>query len=297
MIKRIYWVFVSFLCLSGAYGQDVKLNSGFVQDSLKIGMDVQYWMTVQYPPDLDLIMPDSSSSFKPFELNGMQYFPTELRDSLAFDSAVYNLVSFEIDNIQQLALSARIPTDNDTILIPSPPDSIRLIELVETATDTTALKENTDYQKVETEFNTPLLLIIVGALLIILITILLIFGKRIRKYFRLKKLAKRHKDFLALFDEHIRQLKGDGSPEKAEKALVDWKQYLEKLEKIPYSKLTSKEIIKTGQAGELKEVLKAIDKCVYGKVSSKHIYQDFQHLVEFAENRYNEQVEQLKYGK
>jgi len=122
MIKRIYWVFVSFLCLSGAYGQDVKLNSGFVQDSLKIGMDVQYWMTVQYPPDLDLIMPDSSSSFKPFELNGMQYFPTELRDSLAFDSAVYNLVSFEIDNIQQLALSARIPTDNDTILIPSPPD-------------------------------------------------------------------------------------------------------------------------------------------------------------------------------
>ncbi len=91
-------------------------------------------------------------------------------------------------------------------------------------------------------------------------------------------------------------MKSDGTPDIAETTLAHWKKYQEKIEKHPFTKLTSKEMVGYDFAKELVAPLKAIDRCVYGKVPSETVYQDFQHLEGFSQNRYNHHIEKIRHG-
>ena len=84
--------------------QEVKVDGGFVEDSLLIGQDVNFWITATYPVDLEMVFPDSIYNFSPFEFSSKTYFPTRTVDGAAFDSTVYTIQSFEIDLVQYLAL-------------------------------------------------------------------------------------------------------------------------------------------------------------------------------------------------
>lgn len=276
--------------------QEVDIRGGFVQDSLKIGANMEYWLSARYPSKLDLMLPDSNFNFTPFEFGGRQYFETLADSTIALDSVVYQLQSFEIDPVQYLNLPAIIVTGKDSTIITSPLDSIFLIELVEVATDTTALKTNTELQDLPGQFNSPLLMIILGALVLIIIVVLIVFGKKIARHFKLKRMARTHEQFLSKIGKLITEMKGNGTPEKAEDCINLWKKYLEKLERKPFTKWTSKEIVAHDFAEELTEPLKAVDRCVYGKISSDSVYQDFQHLEDFASNRYEDKVNKLKQG-
>lgn len=287
-----------FVCilLAGAtliYGQEIKVRGGFVQDSLKIGQNVSYWLSASYPKNLDLILPDSNFNFTPFEFAERRYFETLGDSVMARDSVVYGLQSFEIEPIQYLNLPAIILDKEDSTIITSPLDSIFLIELVEVATDTTALLTNTDHQRVAREFNSPLLMFSGGALVVIALIVLIVFGKKIRRHFKLKRMARAHDQFLDDIAQLISSLKIAGKPDTAEQAINLWRRYLEKLEGLAFTKFTSKEISKLPFAEELKDPLTAVDRCVYGKLESGTVYQDFQHLEDFAENRYAHQVNKL----
>ena len=288
--------FVLALVFGMSQAQEIRVKGGFIQDSLKIGMNVEYWMSARYPSNLDLLLPDSNFNFSPYEFGGRKFFETTADSTIAFDSVVYSLQSFEIDKVQFLQLPATIIQESDSSLLFTDTDSIYLIELVPVATDTTALIANTDYQKVKRAFNSPLAMIIVGTLLLVAIIVLIVFGKKIRRHFKLKRMAKSHATFIDKMASLVEQLKKEGTPPIAENALTEWKSYMEKLEKKPFTKLTSKELTQMSFAQELKDPLKAIDRCVYGKISSDTVYQDFQHLEDFTVNRYQHLVECIKHG-
>jgi hypothetical protein len=297
-MKRKMIIF-SALLLTGllSNAQSIELKSGFVEDSLKIGMEVHYYVTAKYPPQMDLILPDSSAKIPGYELIATYYTPTILREEQAFDSVVYHLASFEIAPVQYLTLPARVARGKDTLTMRTPMDSIFLVELVAAASDTTALKQNTSFIDVPATFNTPLLAYISLGILLLLLLLLAIFGKRMKRYLFLRKLRKQHLHFTGEMERWIQALKKEGTPETAEKALHQWKSYLEKLERLPYTKLTTKEIMQYDKASELEHVLRAVDRCVYGKIPSDKLYQDVQHLEGYAINRYNEKVEEVKDGK
>ena len=295
-MRKLFIIWLTF-CISPSFSQEVKVNGGFVQDSLLIGQNIQYWMSATYPIEYEIFLPDSTYSFSPFEFSSKEYFETTSDSTLATDSAIYSLQSFEIDLVQYLSLPTILVIDSDSSSVQSPTDSIYLKELVEVATDTTALIVNTEFQKVNQAFNSPLFLAILATLLIILIVIVLVFGRRIRSYFRLKRMKKAHELFLSKFGQVIDQLNKEGNPETSEIGINLWKQYLEKLEKLPMTKLTSKEITSYNFAKELSDSFLAIDQCVYGKVKSEKIYLDFQLLEDFAQNRFELHCEILKESK
>ena len=69
------------------------------------------------------------------------------------------------------------------------------------------LKSNSSYLNVRWLLNYPLLLLIAGALILILIVVWIVFGKKIRRYLLLRRLNKNHLAFMQRFTHHIETLR------------------------------------------------------------------------------------------
>ncbi|MFK7953778.1 MAG: hypothetical protein AB8B73_13115 [Ekhidna sp.] len=294
---RILLLTLGFFFTFQLQSQEIKVNGGFLEDSLLIGKDVNFWVTATYPQDLEMIFPDTLADFSPFEFSGKQYFPSKLKEGLAYDSTVYSIQSFEIDLIQYFKMSAVILNGNDSIILDTPLDSIYFSELAPFTTDTTKLIRNTKYQAVNRQFNFPLLYYILGGLILIVIIVLLVFGRKMIKYFKLRRLRKEHEHFSETLSSYIKELKEQPDFSTAEKALILWKGYQEKLEKWPFSSLTTKEILALAFTNEIETPLRSIDRLVYGKRPTESIHQDFQQMEDFTMHRYSKKVEEIKNGK
>ncbi|WP_425392316.1 hypothetical protein [Ekhidna sp.] len=288
---------IAFLCAFNLSAQEITVKGGFVEDSLLIGQDVNFWMSAIYPPDLEMVFPDSLHSFAPFEFSSKTYFSTQIVDGLAYDSTVYTIQSFEIDKVQYLKLPAVILKGSDSTILETPLDSIFLTELAPIVSDSTKLKTNLDYQAVDTQFNYPLMYYIIGGLIILVVILLLIFGKRIIKWFKLRRLRIQYEQFSEVFNSYIKKMKVDPEPELAEKTLILWKNYQQNLDKAPFSVLTTKEILSFDYTDELTEPLRSIDRVVYGKRVQEDVYQDFQQLENFTQDRYSKKVAEIRDGK
>lgn len=289
-------IFILVLVLSvSGFSQQIKVSGGFVQDSLKIGENIQYWLTAEYPENIDLILPDTLYKFDPWEFADKEYFPSRRKGELVLDSAVYSLQSYEIDKVQYLSLPAFvIDKSGDTTGIRSARDSIYFFELAPVVSDTTKLKTNLAYQEVSGLINFPLIWIVTGVLVLLLVLTYVFFGKRIRKTFKLRKLKKEYIAFSEQLTVNIRSLKQTPDQKIAELAVTQWKQFLEKLENRPFSKLTTKEIMSLDYTNELNGTLKNIDRCVYGGKTDTSLYKDFQSIEDFTQHRYSVIIDQIK---
>lgn len=277
-------------------GQEIKVRTGFVEDSLGIGEPVQFWLSATYPAEIEVILPDSAYDFSPFEIIERKFTPTSAEGNMARDSAVYTLQSFEIDLVQYLSVDAIVLEGADSVVLKSNIDSIYFRELAPAVTDSTLLKTNLAYRDVDGVFNYPLWSFIALGIFILMVLILIIFGKQIGRNFKIKKLKKEYEQFSYKIRLHINKLKEEPVPQVAEDALSDWKKYLERLEKIPYSKYTTKEILAFGKNQELKDTLKIIDRTVYGKMEQKEIFKSFQDIEDFTQHRYTMALDRIKNG-
>lgn len=278
------------------HAQEIKVRTGFVEDSLGIGEPVLYWLSARYPSELEVILPDSAYDFSPFEIVDREFTPTEATENVAYDSAVYTLQSFEIDLVQYLSVNALVLEGTDTTVLTSNLDSIYFKELIGNVSDSTQLKTNLAYRDVDGLFNYPLWSFIALGIFILMILTLLIFGRKIARSFKLQKLRREYEQFSYRIGLHINKLKEEPAPQIAEDALSDWKKYLERLEKVPYSKYTTKEILAFDNNQELKDTLKIIDRTVYGKMEQKEIFKSFQDIEDFTQHRYTMALDRIKNG-
>ena len=69
---------------------------------------------------------------------------------------------------------------------------------------------------------------------------------------------------------------------------------MERLEKIPYTKLTTKEIVLVQKSTSLEETLKSIDKNIYSPIEVTALQNDFEFLKDYSEDRYNHVTEVIK---
>ncbi len=205
------------------------------------------------------------------ELESKQFFPTVTRDSISYDSVVYYLTSYEIDSIQTFSMPVFVIHGADCTAVFGRRDSIRLKEYIAHVPDSVEaarlpLKVNTNYTSVSWLFNYPLASLIIGVLLVALLVVWIIFGKRILRHFRLKRMMKAHNEFMQKFRAAVQAVQKDFSAKDAENALVLWKRYMENLEERPYSKYSSREIVRFFDDKELPVALRKIDRMVYGGV-------------------------------
>jgi hypothetical protein len=289
------WLFV----LTSGRAQDVHVNGGFLADSLGIGEEGGYYLTARYPSKLNILFPDSTFNFAPFEYGRKVYFQTRTTNGQSYDSAIYYLSTFEINKIQTLSLPVFQFNDLDTLSYASPRDSIRLIELVKNLPDTLAvqnlpLKTDTAYQLVPILFNYPILLIVMGALLILALIGWVVFGKRIRKHYRIKRMEKSYQKFAGAFTQQTDQIRQSFSAGRTEHALVEWKRYMELLEARPYTKLTTRETMRMENNENLGANLHTIDRAIYGHDTS--VIEPLESLKAFAHQRFSKKLEEVKHG-
>jgi len=262
----------------------------FTVDSAKIGEEIYYSLSISYPKNLDIVFPDSLYDFSPFELNRKDYFFTRTDSTTSFDSAVYNLSTFEIDSIQQLALPIWIISKGDSVALFSLPDTIVLHHMVTQLPDSLALIDNTIYKEVSYKFNYPYLIIAISGSVIFVLFVIVVFGKEIRKKYKLYRMRKSHEKFLKNYQKIL-----EGKYNR-ESALLEWKKYMEKLHEMPYTKLTTKEIILQTKDNFLMKALKEIDRAIYSRYYKEGSEKYFGDLVSFSKQVYSDRVRQMKYG-
>lgn len=301
MIKRLMVLCVCLWIMgtNALLAQEVRVQGGFLSDSLGIGDEGAYYLTARYASDLNILFPDSTYDFTPFEYVRKVYFPTRTTNGESYDSALYYLSTFEIDRVQSLSLPVFQFREMDTVTHRSPRDSVRLIELVKLLPDTLAvqnlpLKTNTAYQLVPLLFNYPLLLAVLAGLLVLALIGWLVFGKRIRKHYRIRRLEKSYQKFAEAFTRELEQLRRSFSPAHAENALVEWKRYMEQLEARPYTKLTTRETLRMENNDALGANLHTIDGAIYGHNTT--VVEPLEGLRDFAHRRFAKKLEELKHG-
>lgn len=295
-------VTITLLVIASAtsVAQDVKVRSGFFADSLAIGDKTGYYLTARYPSQLNILFPDSTFNFAPFEYQRKVYFPTQTTNGTSYDSVVYFLSTFEIDKLQSLSLPVYQINPMDCTVFVSNRDTIRLSEYVRNLPDSITaqnlpLKVNTAYQNVSQLFNYPILLIVLGVLLFLSILGWLIFGKRIRTYYRLKSMQKLHEKFIAAYSDQVEKIRQSFSSPNTETALLQWKRYMEQLESRPYTKLTSRETSRLENNDVLGKNLHTIDGAIYGH--STNVMGPLEQLKDFAQQRFTKKIEEVKHGK
>jgi hypothetical protein len=276
------------------------VRGGFFVDSVSIGEHLRYFLVASYPSDLTIIFPDSTYDYKPFEFEKKQYFATETTDSLSYDSVIYNLSTFEIEPVQYLSLPVFVINKMDSTSYHAKTDSILLHQLVKSVPDSLSadklpLKMNTAYQRVPYLFNYPILIIVVGALVVIAAVGWFVFGKRIRKYYRVKRLNKNYQQFQLKYGAYLDEVRKAFTVTTAEATVTTWKNYMEQLEGRPYTKLTTREVLRMENDHDLGVSLTTIDKAIYGHEA--FVVLPLEKLRDYAARKFLKKLEEVKHGK
>jgi len=269
----------------------------FWQDSIKIGEEVSYSLSYSYPIDQKVIFPDSSYNFFPFDFSKKEYFPTKRLDSATLkDSVIYTLASFELDSIFYLRVPVFILEGADSLPYYSNTDSLYFKSVVDSIQTPPALTSNTQFSEVKTQFNYIYFSIGAAFVLLVLTVLAIIFGKTIYQKLKIYRLKRSYEKFEKEFAQLIASANGDVSRPITEHILNIWKNYLEKLEKRPITKFTTKEISVIYQNEDLKDTLKQLDRRLYGDIKPNNIHQLFGNLKQFSSDRLYHKIEEVKHG-
>lgn len=295
MTRRIAaFLILFFELMTFVKAQDIKPNGYFLKDSIKIGEPVPYSLSYKDKKNRPVIFPDSIHNFAPFELLDKAYFDTRSDSINSIDSAVYYLTTFEIDTVQKLSMPVYVFTGEDSIPIYSQIDSIVLDQVVTQMPDSVNLAETKAFQPVSLQFNYPYWVIGLIILGVISLIVLIIWGREIRKRIKLYRLKKKLEKFREEFDREIENITQDTQKSKIESVLKFWKSFMESLEQMPYTKLTTKEIIQIQKNSSLEETLKSIDRNIYSPIAVTALQNDFEFLKDYSIDRYNHVTEEIK---
>jgi len=289
-------IIIFFLSIHFALAQSIEPKGMFLQNEIKIGEDIQFALSVKYDRNLNILLPDSLYRFGNFEYNRREYFITKTDSAYSYDSVVYHLATFELDSIQYLQLPVYVVNDDDSLAVFSNIDSIMLIKVIQEIPENPELKENAEFVNIHKQFNYPYLLIGLGILGIMGLIVMLFFGKQLVKAWRVYRLKQGHKRFTKRFFNLMRDISGNNPSNTIEHVLAVWKNYLEKLERKPISKLTTKEILVLHNNSELKENLHIIDRSIYGGEKGNDLFSSFDYLMRFSVEIYNDKIKEIKNG-
>src|SRR5690606_14555284 len=101
-------------------------------------------------------------------------------------------------------------------------------------------------------------------LLVIIAAVLLLFGGQIRRQYKMYRLKKAHMKFISTYEQLIAHQNGKDAKSATEHSLNFWKVYMEKLDKIPFTKLTTKEVGQFVKDEAVLSTLKLMDRNIYG---------------------------------
>lgn len=297
MRREIIWHITLCIFISGSVAaQTIEPHGVFGKDTLKIGEEVDFSLSLKYQKTLTVLFPDSIADFAPFEYNSRSYFPTRTSGLYSVDSVVYKLSTFEIDSIQYLQLPVYVIKDGDSVVYYSNTDSIILERVIKEMPQNPEPKSNTSMVAIRKAFNYPYLFIALGGLFFVTLAVSLFFGKKILKAWKIYRLRRAHIKFTQRFFNMMRDVSSNNPTTTPEHVLAEWKKYIERLERKPISKLTTREILVLHPDEQLKENLRKLDRVIYGGERGHDLFGCFDQLMKFATDIFNKKVQSIQYG-
>ena len=301
-IKVCLWVLAicwGVLSCGTLLAQELRPQGAFSTDTLKVGEPITYVLSFRYPKNLEVVFPGEDGNYEPFEYLERTFAPTTSDSAYSYDSVAYQLATFELDSIQSLALPVYVVnTDRegqaDSTTIYAAIDSVILERIVKELPDSVDLKENQAYRDVPLAFNYPYLLVGIAALAILALLVFVLFGKKIRRQWQLYQLKKGQKAFQEQYGKSLEALRKSPNKRRSESTLIVWKQYMERLDRLPYTKLTTREIVGLEGGEGVQQDLRAIDRGIYGKSSNGELIRHFEHLEKHTNLRFTQKIEEIK---
>lgn len=262
----------------------------FETDTVKIGEPVDFTFYYKYRAGEEIIFPDSTYNFIPFEFVGKKFFATETRGGWSRDSVIYTLRTFSIAPVQELALPVYLLDEHDTLVIRSTPQQVYLKQLVSGSPDPHKLKEHVRLAPIDKRFNLVYWLIGAGILVALLFLFWGLFGKKLIIRYRLYVMRKHHNLFISKYNAFIDLFNKSESMQTIEQAITLWKNYLTELEGNAINSFTTKEIAAFYNEDEdVTTALRLFDKAIYGNIVSDKSSETiiaFYLLHHFADRRY-----------
>lgn len=296
LIKYLLKIIGPVMALAATPGvcQDQTPEGRFLTDSARTGEIAAYAFSFRYPADMEAVFPDSNYNYYPFEFVRKDFFPTQTTAGIAFDSAVYYLTSFELLNELPLTLPVIVMKDGDSVAYFAESDTLSLKETVTILPDSIALKESTTYREIDTAFNYPYA--VFGLLLLVVIAMVgaLLFGKQLRRRYRLYRLKKDYEKYIKRISRLVGSINGNASAQ-AGLAVSEWKRYLETLDNKPLTKLTTREISGIYSDKSVADSLRGIDRALYGSIHDERLKEWLKRLISYSEERYRHKTEEVKH--
>ena len=259
-----------------------KPRAVFFSDSIEIGSEIKLSMTYLHSGSSDIVFPDSSYDFSPFQYVSTEYFETQTVNGKSLDSVIYTLVTFEWERdlsiapfVKNLNSGQRIYADTATVLLKSLVNPFSKNPL-----------QTKDVYTVKKEFNVPKLTYFFLSFLIVGLFIFLLLGEWIKRKFYLWKYDQHYQSFVDGFkkkSQNPREIKN------IQTALTDWKVYMEWLTKTPVSTMSTSEIEELYENERLESALKMFDTAIFGNVISDQIPFAFHILQDFALKKYRDE--------
>lgn len=297
---RIAFIVILFMTLvptTGVVGQEVVVRGTFLEDSMRVGDEIFYSLSAHYPAGEQILFPDSSYFYGSFEFIGKRFFPTKTSNGVSIDSAVYRLTTFETDSLLQLRLPVFQVNALDCTRVAAPFDTIRMQLMVKAMPETIGpdmpLRATIAYQDVPHSVNYPLILVLSGISLVFAVVTWVIFGGRVMGYMKEKKMRRAHEQFLSRFDEAARAVTAGVTPKKAEAVVLVWKRYMEQLNRRPYTKMTTLEIVRIEKDQQLANSLRRLDASIYG--TSTDIIGALGDLRRFADTTFETKLNEVRH--
>ncbi|AYA35901.1 hypothetical protein D3Y59_01845 [Hymenobacter oligotrophus] len=266
----------------------------FLRPTTRIGELVEFELTFRHEPALNVVFPDSTAEYKPFEYVRREYWPTRTSNGVSLDRCRYTLRTFSLDSLQQLQLPVTVLRGRDTVLLYAAPAAVRLVRTapaVASGADLPPLRQDLRPAPVEPLFNYPYW--IAGALAVLAVAgvIWWTFGRNLRQRYRRYRMARNHVYFMAQYARHLERFQLSRSLANMERAITLWKNYLARLEGNSLNTLTTREIVAQYQGdSDVATALRLSDRMIYGNQLPDEAAEQTDHALEllrrFADRRY-----------
>jgi hypothetical protein len=261
-----------------AFAQKPKVY--FFEDSVMVGKEIKMALSYRHSSKSDILFPDSSFDFSPFQFVSYELFETKTEQGKSRDSVVYTLVTYALDSvlylqpyIKNLASGVKVYSDSASVFLKS---SI-------SGTAQKRVRETVPLYVVKKDVNLPKLTYYLLGMLVFGFLLFVFFGDWVKIKYSLWKFDRRHKRFLVEFK------KRSGRPKllnNNERAVQEWKIYMEALEGVPVSTMSTSELGKLYPDPRLEYALKMFDSAIFGGVISEELPVAYQIMEDFAVRRY-----------
>lgn len=270
--------------------QNIEVEGYFLQDSAKIGERVPYILKAKYGKGYNVVFPDSTYDYSPFELLEKKTYITYTNEGVTIDSAVYYISNFSLDPVTEFSLPVFEIFKYDSLEHRPNEAGLALTLTIDQIPQELSFRENNVYQPIEMEFNYPLWISVMLAVLVLVGLIAFFFGTTLRRKWEIYLEKKKYRRFIKRWEKAEKAFASNPDMDHADELLGLWKTYMEHLKNRPFRDWTTTEISDFLKNKEIIKDFREIEMIIYAGKEGQDLPQACQNLRNICTDTYNQKI-------